>query len=94
MLALIAGNSHPSGPNRGIVIKAPTLFGTGFVNEHRVSLASAESQVGLMMVRPKQAFRIHFEQVFVEMRTFEIGFRSPDDFVINHKVRRRSTDEH
>jgi len=50
--ALIAGNSHPSGPNFGIVMRTPTLFFIGFENVHSVSFPRVDSQAGLITVRP------------------------------------------
>jgi hypothetical protein len=51
--ALMAGNSQACGPNRGIVIKVPTLFEIGFENVQRVSFPSDDNQAGLMVVRPE-----------------------------------------
>ena len=50
---LIAGSSQASGPKRGIVINSPALFLIGFENLQSTSFPRAESQAGLMIVRPK-----------------------------------------
>lgn len=48
----MAGNSHPSGPNRGIVMRTLALFLTGFENVQSVSLARVDNQTGLIFVNP------------------------------------------
>ena len=52
MSALIGGSSQASGPKRGIHIKTPLSFITGFEKVHREGRPREDSQVGLTTVRP------------------------------------------
>ena len=52
--ALIGGNSHRSGPNRGMTISIPALFLAGLENEHKEGFPRGGSHNGLMTVTPEQ----------------------------------------
>lgn len=52
--ALMAGSSHPSGPNLGITMSSLLRFLNGLENLHSVGRPSEASHVGFTTVKPDQ----------------------------------------
>lgn len=55
--AFIAGNSQPSGPNRGIVIISPDTFFVDFEKEHNDGFPKVANHLGFVTVFPSTCFQ-------------------------------------
>lgn len=89
------GNSHRSGPKRGITISVPELFFVGLEKVHSEGFPSDDSQTGLMTVTPTRAFRRGaYEQRAAGKLTFQPNAASSNNFVVHDVLWRWRVGQH